>query len=74
MYPFVGIFYATLISVFKNIAPVHSTAAAGPSALAQPPLSPYASSKSSLPSLPVFSSLSHTIFVTKEIHLFIKVK
>ncbi|KAL5135758.1 Receptor-like serine/threonine-protein kinase ALE2 [Glycine soja] len=31
------------ISVFKNIAPVHSTAAAGPSALAQPPLSPYAS-------------------------------
>ena len=37
------------ISVFKNIAPVHSTAAAGPSALAQPPLSPYASSKSSLP-------------------------
>lgn len=36
------------ISGFKDVAPVHSTAAAGPSALAQPPLSPYASSKSSL--------------------------
>jgi len=33
---------------FKYIAPVHSTAAAGPSASTQPPLSPYASSMSSL--------------------------
>ncbi|CAJ1875062.1 unnamed protein product [Sphenostylis stenocarpa] len=31
------------ISSFKYIAPVHSSAAAGPSALTQPPLSPYAS-------------------------------
>ncbi|KAL2345490.1 hypothetical protein Fmac_006775 [Flemingia macrophylla] len=31
------------ISGFKDISPMHSTAAAGPSALAQPPLSPYVS-------------------------------
>jgi len=36
------------ISGFKYIAPVHSAAAAGPSASTQPPLSPYASSMSSL--------------------------
>lgn len=36
------------ISGFKNIAPIHSTEAAVPSVLAQPPLTPHASSKSSL--------------------------
>lgn len=35
------------ISGFKEIAPFHSITAAVPSPLAQPPLSPYASSKSS---------------------------
>jgi hypothetical protein len=35
------------ISGFKNIAPIHSTEAAVPSALTQPPLTHHASSKSS---------------------------
>lgn len=43
------------ISGFEDIAPIHSSAAAVPSALAQPPVSPDVSSKSSHPPPPTLS-------------------